>query len=163
MTGLSSDPKICIVTGANRGLGQATAFGLATQGVTVLMLCRDRERGAAARDEIASRSGRSDVELFIGDLASLASIRTVASEILENHPRVDVLVNSAAVYTSKRRVMADGMELMFAVNHAGPFLLTNLLLDGLKRSDQARIVTVTRLQRWRLTSKTSKARRGSAH
>ena len=143
LTGLSSDPKICLVTGANRGLGLATGLGLAAQGATVLMLCRDRARGEAARDDVASRSGQSEVQLFIGDLASQASIRNVATRILESHPRVDVLVNSAAVYASKRRVTADGLELMFAVNHAGPFLLTNLLLDGLRRSDQARIVNVT--------------------
>lgn len=133
---------ICVVTGANTGIGKATALALAKQGATVVMLCRSRERGEAARAEIAAEAGRA-AELVIGDLAVQAEIRRAATEIEARWPRLDVLINNAAVMMPKRTVTADGIETMFAVNHLAYFLLTNLLLDRMKASGAARIINVS--------------------
>lgn len=135
--------KICIVTGANAGIGKATAVGLAERGATVIMVCRHEGRGEVARAEIAKRSGLDDLHLLIADLASQAEIRQLAQTILDKFPRLDVLINNAAVIPLRRTVSVDGIELQLAVNHLAPFLLTNLLLDRLKASAPSRIITVS--------------------
>ena len=137
------DGKVCIVTGANAGIGKATAVGLAQLGATVVMVCRHLGRGEAARQEIVERSGSSDLHLLIADLASQAEIRRLATEILAQFPRIDVLINNAAVIPLRRSTTADGLKLQLAVNHLAPFLLTNLLLGRLKASAPARIVNVS--------------------
>ena len=137
---------MCVVTGANRGLGRATAAGLARLGGTVVLLARDARLLDAARDEIRRESGTPLVERVVADLASLASIRRAAAGIAARHPAVHVLVNNAGVNPSRRAVSADGIELTLAVNHLAPFLLTNLLLPALRRGAAeggARVVTVT--------------------
>ena len=101
-----------------------------------------RERGAAARDDIASASGSDPVELSVFDLADLASVRAGAADLLERCPRIDVLLNNAGLILSERTLSADGYEATFAINHLGPFLLTELLLDRLKASAPSRIVNV---------------------
>ncbi|MCB9006739.1 MAG: SDR family oxidoreductase [Ardenticatenaceae bacterium] len=135
--------KVCIVTGANAGIGKATAVGLAQRGATVVMVCRSRERGETAQQEIADRSGSQDLHLLMADLASQAEIRQVAQAILSQFPRVDVLINNAAVIPLRRSVSVDGLELQLAVNHLAPFLLTNLLLERLKTSAPSRIINVS--------------------
>lgn len=137
------DGKVCIVTGANAGIGKATAVGLAKLGATVVMVCRSRERGEAARQEIIDRSGRSAVHLLLADLASQTDIRQLAQTLLEQFPRIDVLINNAAIIPLRRSVSVDGLELQLAVNHLAPFLLTNLLLDRLQASVPARVITVS--------------------
>ena len=134
--------KICIVTGANAGIGKATAVGLAQRGATVIMICRNGGRGEAARQEIAERSGSGDLHLLLADLASQAEVRQVAADVLSQFPRIDVLINNAAVIPLRRSTSVDGIELQLAVNHLAPFLLTNLLLERLKASSPARIVNV---------------------
>lgn len=135
--------KVCIVTGANAGIGKATAVGLAQRGATVVMVCRSQERGEAAQQEIAERSGSGDLHLLIADLASQADIRQLANTILNQFPRLDVLINNAAIIPLRRSVSVDGLELQLAVNHLAPFLLTNLLLDRLTASAPARIINVS--------------------
>lgn len=135
--------KICVVTGANRGLGKATALELARQGATVLLVCRDRARGEAARSEIQETTKNATVGLLLGDLSSQQSVRDLAAAFLRRYNRLDVLINSAAVYKSKRIETADGLETMFATNHLGPFLFTNLLLDALKAAAPSRVINVT--------------------
>ncbi|MFG0316734.1 MAG: SDR family oxidoreductase [Planctomycetota bacterium JB042] len=135
------DGKTCVVTGANAGIGKATATGLAKRGARVIMVCRDRGRGEAARAEVARESGSDRVELRLGDLSSLADVRRLASE-LAGEERIDVLLNNAAIMPRGRETSADGHELQFAVNHLAPFLLTTSLLDRLKASAPARVVTV---------------------
>jgi NAD(P)-dependent dehydrogenase (short-subunit alcohol dehydrogenase family) len=137
------DGKVCIVTGANAGIGKATAVGLAQRRAMVVMVCRSRERGEAARQEIIERSGSSEVHLLIADLASQDEIRQLAATILDQFPRVDVLINNAAIIPLRRAVSVDGIEMQLAVNHLAPFLLTNLLLERLKASAPSRVITVS--------------------
>lgn len=134
----------CVVTGASAGIGKATALGLARMGARVGIVARSRERGEAARAEVMREAaGGAGVELFLADLSIQAEVRRLAAEIRERCPRLHVLVNNAAVYTPKRPLSPDGIELQFAVNHLAPFLLTNLLLDVLARSAPSRVVTVS--------------------
>ncbi len=134
--------KTCIVTGANTGIGKETALGLAKLGATVVMVCRDRARGEQALRDIKQKSGNDRVELMICDFASQSSIRQFAEAFKQQHARLDVLVNNAGVVLRQRSVTEDGLESTFAINHLGYFLLTNLLLDLLKKSAPSRIVSV---------------------
>jgi NAD(P)-dependent dehydrogenase (short-subunit alcohol dehydrogenase family) len=134
--------KVCIVTGANTGIGKETALGLAKLGATLVMVCRDRERGEAAQREIKQKSGNDRVELMICDFSSRNSIRQFAKAFNQRHARLDVLVNNAGVVLRERSMTEDGLESTFAINHLGYFLLTNLLLDVLKKSAPSRIVNV---------------------
>jgi NAD(P)-dependent dehydrogenase (short-subunit alcohol dehydrogenase family) len=138
--------RVCVVTGANRGIGKATATGLARLGATVIMLARDARLGAAARDDVQRDSQNPLVSLVTADLASLDSVRAAAAEISSRHPAVHVLVNNAGVNLARRAVSADGVEMTLAVNHLGPFVLTSELLPALRRgaaAGGARVVTVT--------------------
>jgi len=135
--------KTCLVTGANSGIGKVTALELARRGAHVVMVCRDRARGEAALAEIKRSSGNERVELMLCDLSSQADIRRFADEFKATHNRLDVLINNAGLYLRKRETTVAGIEMTFAVNHLAYFLLTNLLLDRLKRSAPARIVNVS--------------------
>jgi NAD(P)-dependent dehydrogenase (short-subunit alcohol dehydrogenase family) len=137
--------RICMVTGANRGIGKAIALGLAERGATVVMVCRDSQRAEAAQTEIRAASGNQSIHLLLADLTSLASIRQLASRYREHYQRLHVLVNNAGVVKVQRALTIDGLETTFAVNHLAPFLLTNLLLDLLRESAPARIVNVSSL------------------
>jgi NAD(P)-dependent dehydrogenase (short-subunit alcohol dehydrogenase family) len=139
----SMSGKTCIVTGANAGIGKATAAGLAEQGATVVMLCRNRERGEAAREEIVRQTGSEAVVLMLADLSSQTSIRQFAEQFKERYDRLHVLINNAAVIPPERTLSEGGIEMQFAVNHLAYFLLTHLLLDVLKRSVPARIINVS--------------------
>jgi retinol dehydrogenase-14 len=135
--------RLCLVTGANRGIGWATALGLARRGATVVMLCRDAERCARACEEVRRQSGNPNVSGVTIDLASLTSIRAAAAELARRYPAVHVLVNNAGVNLARPALSPDGIERTFAVNHLGPFLLTNLLLPLLRAGAPARVVSVT--------------------
>ncbi|MBP7688567.1 MAG: SDR family oxidoreductase [Thermoflexales bacterium] len=137
--------KICLVTGANRGIGKAIALGLAQRGATVIIVCRDRERGEAARQEIRSSSGNPAVHVMLADLASLASVRELAVSFQKSYQHLHVLINNAGVAKVQRTLTVDGYETTFAVNHLAPFLLTNLLSEALQASAPARIVNVSSL------------------
>jgi NAD(P)-dependent dehydrogenase (short-subunit alcohol dehydrogenase family) len=141
--------KVILVTGANAGIGLATATGLAAMGATVVMTARDRAKGSAARDEVVRRTGNDRVIVGDLDLASLASVRAFAAWFLEEHDRLDVLVNNAGLIVDERRETADGFEMMFGVNHLGHFLLTDLLRERLIASAPARVVVVSSVaHRW---------------
>lgn len=134
--------KVCMVTGANSGIGKATALGLANIGATVVMVCRSQERGEAALTEIKQKSSSDRIFLLLADLASQTSIRGLAEDFKSQYSALHVLINNAGIIPRKRQETVDGFETQFAVNHLAPFLLTNLLLDVLKSSAPARIVTV---------------------
>ncbi len=135
--------RVCMITGANSGIGRATATGLAQLGATVVMVCRDPSKGEAALAEIKARSGNDSVTLMLADLSSQKSIGSLVKELTSIYEHLHVLVNNAGVFLSKRAVTVDGIETTFAVNHLAPFLLTNLLLNILKASAPARIVNVS--------------------
>jgi retinol dehydrogenase 14 len=144
MTRIPNGPmagKTVLVTGATGGIGRATAMGLAAMGANLAITGRDRARTEGAAREIRAAGGRQ-VDLFVADLSSQSEVRRLASEMLQTYPRVDVLVNNVGGYWNTRHVTADGLERTFALNHLAPFLLTNLLLDRLKQSPPARVVTV---------------------
>ncbi len=135
--------KVCLVTGANSGIGRATVEALAGQGAKVVMVCRDARRGRNAKAKIESRVEGANLDLVIADLSSQDEVRRVAAEFKERQSRLDVLVNNAGVFLGRRLETVDGLEATFATNHLGFFLLTNLLLDTLKASAPARIVNVS--------------------
>jgi retinol dehydrogenase 14 len=135
--------KVCLITGDTSSIGKATAMGLANMGASVVMVGRDRGRGEAAMAEIKEKSGNASVDLMLADLSSQEQIRRLADEFDEAYPRLDVLINDAGLFRSKRFTTADGLEMTFAVNHLAYFLLTNLLLDVLKASVPSRIVNVS--------------------
>lgn len=135
--------KICLVTGANSGIGKATALGLAQLGATVVMVCRHRAKGEAAQNEIRAKSGNNAVDLLLADLSSQQSIRQLVEVFKQRYSQLHVLINNAGVFNMTRHETVDGLEMTFAVNQLAPFLLTNLLLDVLKASAPARIVNVS--------------------
>ena len=134
--------RAVLVTGGSRGIGRATALGLATMGARVAITGRDRERTEDAAREIRAAGG-GQVDVFVADLAAQSEVRRLADEVLQSLSRIDVLINNAGGYWHTRHVTADGLERTFAVNHLAPFLLTNLLLDRLEQSASARVVTVS--------------------
>jgi NAD(P)-dependent dehydrogenase (short-subunit alcohol dehydrogenase family) len=134
--------QVALVTGASSGIGLYTALGLARSGMRVIVHGRDRARTEAAQRFVRERSGSDRVEVVLADFSRLAEVRRLAEQILAGSERLDVLVNNAGLFSPQYRYSADGFELTFAVNHLAPFLLTNLLLDHLKASAPARIVTV---------------------
>jgi NAD(P)-dependent dehydrogenase (short-subunit alcohol dehydrogenase family) len=134
--------KVVVITGGNSGIGRAAAADLVSMGATVLITSRDADRGAGAVAEIRSTTSHGTVELVSLDLASFASIRACASQVLERFDRLDVLVNNAGGIISDRRLTGDGFEMTFGVNHLGHFLLTRLLLDRLEASAPARVINV---------------------
>jgi NAD(P)-dependent dehydrogenase (short-subunit alcohol dehydrogenase family) len=135
--------KICLITGANSGIGKATALGLAKLGATVVLVSRDRARGEQAQSEIKAQSGNPNIDLLLADLSSQKSIRQLADDFKQRYSQLHVLINNAGVFSPRKRLTVDGIDMVFAVNQLAPFLLTNLLLDVPKASAPARIVNVS--------------------
>ena len=133
---------IVLVTGSSSGMGKATATELAKTGATVVILCRNKKRGEQALIDIKKESGNDKVDLFICDLGNKASIRSFVAEFKKKYKKLNVLINNAGVIVPKRCETSDGFELQFGVNHLGPFLLTNLLLETIVDSAPARIINV---------------------
>ena len=142
-TRLDLSGKTAIVTGANSGIGKATALELAKMGTRLVMVCRNHEKGEKARQEIIAESQNENVELMLADMSSNHSIRRLASDFQNTHKKLELLINNAGVYLTKRQVTPDGLETTLATNLLGPFLLTNLLLGLLKSSASSRIVNVS--------------------
>lgn len=135
--------KVMMVTGANAGMGKEISLALAGMGARLVMVSRDRERGEAARADVEQKTGNQAVEVLIADLSSQQSIRRMVKEFEMRHPRLDVLINNAGVSLSRRQETVDGLDTVFATNHLGPFLLTNLLLPVLAAGAPSRVVTVS--------------------
>jgi len=133
--------KTCVVTGATSGVGLAASRRLAGGGADLVLVARDRAKAESVRDELTGRSSGS-VDLVIADLADLAEVRRAAGELLARLPRIDLLLNSAGMHSTTRRMTREGFELVFCVNHLAPFLLTSLLLERIKASAPARIIQV---------------------
>jgi NAD(P)-dependent dehydrogenase (short-subunit alcohol dehydrogenase family) len=135
-----------LVTGATSGMGKVTALRLVEGGATVVITGRDRDKTEATARDLRQHAPKGDVHALVADLTSLAQVRALAQAFRESYPRLDALIHNAGGMFAKRSVSADGLELTFALNYFAPFLLTNLLLDPLKTSAPARIVTVASAQ-----------------
>jgi NAD(P)-dependent dehydrogenase (short-subunit alcohol dehydrogenase family) len=135
--------KIVLITGGTGGIGKATAIGLARLGARVGITGRDVTRTGQVAADIRAASGNPEVDAFAADMSSQAEVRRLAVAVLETYPRLDVLINNVGGFWAHRHPTADGLERTFALNHLAPFLLTNLLLDRLKASAPARVVTVS--------------------
>jgi NAD(P)-dependent dehydrogenase (short-subunit alcohol dehydrogenase family) len=134
--------KICMITGANSGIGKATAIGLAKRGASLVLVCRDQTRAENAIAEIKEKTGNESINLILADLSSQKGIHKLVSEFNSKHDKLHVLINNAGVNLHKQTFTEDRIETTFAVNYLAHFMLSNLLLDTLKKSKPARIINV---------------------
>jgi NAD(P)-dependent dehydrogenase (short-subunit alcohol dehydrogenase family) len=135
--------RVCVVTGATRGIGRATAEGLGRLGALLVLVCRRGKDGEAVADAIASAGASPRPEVVEADLSSQAAVRDAARVIGDRHRSLHVLVNNAGVIPRKRELTADGLETQLAVNHLAPFLLTHLLLPQLRAGAPSRVITIS--------------------
>jgi NAD(P)-dependent dehydrogenase (short-subunit alcohol dehydrogenase family) len=139
--------KVFVVTGATSGIGKALAAELAKTAETIVIVAREAGRGSTALRELIRETKNRDIDMQLCDLSIMSSVRNLAEILKSRYEKVDVLVNNASVHRRKRAVTVDGYEEMFAANHLGPFLLTNLLLEHLQNAVQtngsARILNIT--------------------
>lgn len=133
--------KVIVITGANAGIGREAAWKLARLGATVVITSRNGAKGEAALRYVRERGRSESVDLLSLDLGSFASIRAFAGQVLDRYDRLDVLVNNAGAVLSRFTTTEDGFEATFGVNHLGHFLLTDLLLERLRASAPARVIT----------------------
>lgn len=134
--------RIILITGANSGIGKFTAKALAEMGATVILMCRNLEKGQATIREI-QQTATGPTDLIQGDLADFSSLKMAVSQFKAKYERLDVLIHNAGLYSSNYSTTKDGFELQFGVNYLSTFLLTELLLDSLKASENARIIHVS--------------------
>ena len=134
--------KVVIVTGSNTGIGKAIARDLALMGATVVLACRSRERAEAAASDIIDQTDNQQVDVMLVDLSSQDSIRDFCERFRGKYDRLDVLINNAGVWPAERALTVDDIELTWATNVLGYFLLTNELIELLRKSAPARIVNV---------------------
>jgi retinol dehydrogenase-14 len=134
--------KTCLVTGASSGVGRAAAGALAGLGARVLMAVRDPEKGERVRREIVGASWGPELDVLRVDLARQDSIRTFARDVLARYPKIDVVVNNAGTWSERKKKSPDGIELTWATNVLGGFLLTNLVLPAVRAAGRARVINV---------------------
>lgn len=134
--------KNVLITGSTDGIGKQTAIDLANMDARVIIHSRNENKAQQAIETIKQKTGSSNIEYVVGDLASFDQIRTMSEDIHQRFEKIDVLINNAGVFKNERELSKDGYEMTFAVNHLSYFLLTGLLLDLMKKSDYARIVNV---------------------
>ncbi|XP_044740011.1 retinol dehydrogenase 11-like [Chrysoperla carnea] len=137
--------KTVLITGANGGIGKETAIDLAARGARVILGCRNLKSAEDTKQEIISKTGNTNIVIYPIDFESLTSVRKFSKLIHEKENRLDVLINNAGAVGLGNKTTEDGLHILMQVNHFGPFLLTNLLLDLLKKSAPSRIVTVSSL------------------
>jgi len=135
------DGRLCVITGATSGIGLQAARRLARGGAQLVMICRNPEKGARVRAELAESFG-AQADVVIADLRDLDQVRAAAEAILQRYARVHLLINCAGVHHTTRVLTPAGHETVFGVDHLAPFLLTRLLLDHLIASAPARIIQV---------------------
>lgn len=138
-----NESSVAVITGANSGMGKAVSAELARTGATVVMVCRNKERGEAAAEEVRNTTGNPAVDLMLCDLGRLSSIESFCTSFSEKYSRLDVLINNAGVILPGRHETSDGFELQFGVNHLGHFLLTNRLIGLIMASAPSRIINVS--------------------
>jgi len=135
--------KIVLITGATSGIGKETALGLAKLGATIVFTTRDSLKGEKTRNELIAATNNENIDMLQCDLASFESIKNCCKEFKSKYDRLHVLINNAGVWNFKRRESKDGIENIFATNYLAPFLMTNLLLDVLKKSNPSHIINLT--------------------
>ncbi|MCB1684497.1 MAG: SDR family oxidoreductase [Pseudomonadales bacterium] len=133
---------VCLITGTTHGIGRVTARELARAGMTLVMACRDLERGRMVQEELTGCTGSGRIELLHCDLASFASIRAASAEFRARHPHLDLLINNAGMMASTAHRSVDGFEMTLATNYLGPYLLTRLLIESMRQRGQARVINV---------------------
>lgn len=133
---------VCLITGATEGVGKATARALAAKGFTVVLAARSLAKAENVKREIGTASGAKDIDIVVGDLASLTQVRQMAETVQRRHPRLDLLINNAGIMAAKRTLTEDGNKSSYQVNYLSHFLLTQLLLDALKNSGRGRIINL---------------------
>jgi len=133
---------VCLITGGTEGVGKATAAELASKGFTVVIVARSMAKAEMVKEEIETATG-AEVDILSADLTSLQAVRQLAETFIARYPRLDVLINNAGIFASKRVLTADGFESSYQVNYLSHFLLTHLLLDRLKASEQGRIINLS--------------------
>ena len=134
--------KVCLVTGANTGIGFETALALAEKGANVIIIARSEKKLEDTVNRIKEQSGNKSIEGVVIDLSSQKSLKKGAAEILEKKDKVDVLINNAGTWNSKLSYTDENIEMQFAVNHVAYFMLTHLLMSGLSKSEDPRIINV---------------------
>jgi len=138
-----NESRTCLITGANSGIGRVTALELAQKGFDIIMLCRNLDKARPVRQEIKQVSKTGRVDLIWCDLASQDSVLQAGREVIDRYNHLDVLINNAGLYLDREQFSPEGIEMTFATNHLGSFLLTNLLLDLIRQGTAPRIVTVS--------------------
>lgn len=140
---MTTPPKTALITGATSGIGKVTAKHLAGLGMHLILPVRNMQKGEQTVNEITQATGNTHIRLVPCNLESLDSIRQCAQVIKNDYAVLDILINNAGVWFSKKELTADGFEKNIGINHLAPFLLTNLLLELLRKSESARIVNVS--------------------
>lgn len=140
---MGDNQKTFIVTGATSGIGKETARGLLKTGGRVVVVARNEQKSNETARELIADTGNDKLDMLLADLSLMEDVRNLAKTIIAKYPKIDALINNAGVTYYKRTLTKEGFETTFAVNHLAPFLLTNLLLDLLKKSAPARIVNVS--------------------
>ena len=134
--------KLCVITGANSGIGFETALELSKQGAFIVMVCRNEDKAEAAKEQIKNEHPAAGIDIVLCDFSSQAEIRNAASQINRSYEKIDILINNHGFTSSRYNETVDGLEEVFAVNHIGYFLFTNLLLENLKAAGKSRIINV---------------------
>jgi NAD(P)-dependent dehydrogenase (short-subunit alcohol dehydrogenase family) len=134
--------KTILITGGSSGIGLATAEALAAQGAEIILAARSEAKLKEAKLQIETKTGNNKIRYYVADFSSQKSIRSLADQVKENYEKIDVLINNAGGVFPEFKLNADGLEMTIGTNHFAYFLLTNLLLDLVKKSDYARIVNV---------------------
>lgn len=133
--------KTCVITGTTSGIGLETLKELSKGKANIIMVCRNEQKALKVKEEMVSKYDAS-IDIVIADFNSLTEVKRAAQTILDNHPKIDVLINNIGMHSTTKEHTKEGFELVFIVNHLASFLFTNLLLDRLKENEKARIIQV---------------------
>lgn len=137
------DQSIAVITGATSGIGKATAYGLASQGYTLALIGKDEKRGSRIRGDLRDRYPNIGVEFEAIDLSSISEVKCLSSSLTQRYDQIDILINNAGRRYDSYRSNSEGIELTFATNHLGHFVLSNLLLPALVKSGKGRVITIS--------------------
>jgi retinol dehydrogenase 12 len=135
--------KTVLITGGNSGIGRSTVEILAAKSFQVVFIARNKVKADVVKREVISLTKNENVDYILADLTSKQQVRECAVIFKNRYPKLDVMINNAGVFLPERRITEDGMEESFQINHLSHFMLTDLLLDELKKSDDPRIINVS--------------------